>query len=139
MLAAVAATILVAGLAISFMGRDVIMAAVSDLAAMVGLQEPLGAGLDIGSVTSFREEPADGDVLVVEGTVTNVSDQARPLPLVRVALFDTDDAELQHVLVVPDQEVLVPGERIAFSARMEQPAPTARRIKVSFAPRPEPP
>ena len=106
---------------------------------MVGLQEPPGAGLDIGGVTSFRQETAVGDVLVVEGTVTNVTDSSRPLPLVRVSLFDTDDAELQHVLVVPDQQVLVPGERIAFSARLEQPAPTARRIKVTFAVRRAPP
>jgi predicted Zn finger-like uncharacterized protein len=136
--AALAAAILAGGLGILLMGRDVIMAGVSSISAIIGLQDPAGAGLDIGAVTSFREETADGDVLIVEGTVTNVSDDARPLPMVRIALFDTDDAELQHVMVVPDQQVLVPGERIAFSARLEQPAPTARRIKVSFAARPEP-
>ena len=136
--AALAVTVLVVGLGILLIGRDVIVAAISELPALVGLQEPLGAGLDIGAVTSFREETGDGDVLIVEGTVTNVTDDVRPLPVVRVALFDNDDAELQHVMVVPDQQVLAPGERIAFSARLEQPAPTARRIKVGFAARPEP-
>ena len=80
---ALAATVLVVGLGILVVGRDVIMAAASSLSAMVGLQEPPGAGLDIGGVTSFRQETADGDVLVVEGTVTYVTDYSQPLPLVR--------------------------------------------------------
>lgn len=137
-LAALAATVLVAGLGILMTGREVIEAGVSSLSAMVGFEEPPGADLDISAVTSFREETADGDVLVVEGTVINATDDARPLPAVRVTLLDTEDAELQHVIVVPDQQVLVPGERLAFSARLDQPAPRARRIKVSFTARREP-
>lgn len=134
-LVALAATILVAGIGVLVIGRDAIEAAVSSLSAMVGLEAPPGAELHISAVTSFREETAGGDVLVVEGTVTNPTENARPLPAIRVALLDTEDAELQHVMVVPDQQVLVPGERFAFSARLEQPAPTARRIKVSFSAR----
>lgn len=137
-LAALAATILVAGLSILVIGREVIESAVSSLSVMVGLEAAPGAGLDISAVTSFREETADGEVLVVEGTVTNATADARPLPAIRVTLFNTEDAELQHVMVVPDQQVLVPGARIAFSARLEQPAPTARRIKVSFTAQREP-
>jgi hypothetical protein len=126
------------GLGILVLERDAVVAAVSRLTALVGLEEPPGAGLEIGAVTSLREEAADGDVLVVQGTVTNLTDEARPLPAVRVSLFNTDDTELQHVMVVPDQEVLAASESVAFSARLEQPAPTARRIKVTFAARSAP-
>lgn len=138
MLVVLAAMVLIAGLGVVLTGRDVIVAGLSEVSAWVGLREPLGAGLDISEVTSFREDTAGGDVLVVEGTVTNDTDEPRPLPNVRVALFDTNDTELQYVIVVPDQEVLVPDERFAFTARLEQPALTARRIKVSFAARREP-
>ncbi len=137
--AALAALSLAAGVGVGIMllGRDGMMAGVSDLSAWVGLREPPGVGLDISDVTSFREETPDGDVLVVEGRITNIGDEARPLPNIRVALFDTADTELQHVIVRPDQEVLVPDGRFAFSARLEKPALTARRIKVSFARRRE--
>ena len=137
-LVALAASILVAGVFTLVIGRDGIEAAISGLATMFGLEAPPGAELHISAVTSFRDETAGGDVLVVEGTVTNPTQDPRPLPAVRVALFDTEDAELQHVMVVPDQQVLVPGARFAFSARLEQPAPAARRIKVSFSARHEP-
>lgn len=130
--------ILLAGLGILLTGRDAIVAGVADLSARVGLQEPLGAGLEISEVTSFREETAAGDVLVVEGMVTNGGDEARPLPSIRIALFDTNDIELQHAIVVPEQELLLPASRFAFSARLEQPALTARRIKVTFAARRQP-
>ena len=133
--AALAIAFTIIALAILALERDAVMAAASRLTALIGLEEPPGAGLEIDAVTSLRQEAADGDVLVVQGTVTNLTDEARPLPAVRVSLFDTDDKELQHVMIVPDQEALAAGESIAFSARLEQPAPTARRIKVTFAAR----
>jgi hypothetical protein len=126
---------MIAGLGILVLERDAVMAAASRLTTLIGLAEPLGAGLEIGAEPSVREETAEGDVLVVQGTVTNLTDQPRPLPGIRVSLFDNDDTELQHVMVVPDRDMLAAGESIAFSARLEQPAPTARRIKVTFAAR----
>jgi hypothetical protein len=134
-LAALACVLLIAGVGILVLEWDAVTAAGSRLATLISLKEPLGAGLDIGAVTSVREEAADGETLVVQGTVTNLTDQPRPLPGIRVSLFDTDDTELQHVVVVPDREMLAAGETIAFSARLAQPAPTARRIKVTFAAR----
>ena len=132
---ALAIALAIIGLGIVVLERDAVVAAASRLTVLVGLKELPGAGLEIGAVTSLREEAADGDVLVVQGTVTNLTDETRSLPAVRVSLFDTDDTELQHVTVAPDQEVLAPGESVAFSARLGQPAPTARRIKVTFAAR----
>ncbi len=125
--------VLALGLAMLVVGREAIISAASSLLVIVGFQEPLGAGLEIDAVTSFREETTEGDVLVVEGTITNESDDERAVPLVRVALFDGNDTELQHVIISPNENVLAPAARIAFSARLAQPAPTARRIKVTFA------
>lgn len=132
---ALAIVLLIIGLGILVWERDAVMAAASRLTALVGLEGPPGADLEIGAVTSVREETADGDMLVVRGTVSNLTDEARPLPVVRVSLLDTNDTELQHVMVTPDREVLAASESLSFSARLEQPAPTARRIKVTFAAR----
>lgn len=131
--AVLAVGVLALGLAMLVVGREAIISAASSLLVIVGFQEPLGAGLEIDAVTSFREETTEGDVLVVEGTITNESDDERAVPLVRVALFDGNDTELQHVIISPNENVLAPAARIAFSARLAQPAPTARRIKVTFA------
>jgi Protein of unknown function (DUF3426) len=135
---ALAIVLLIMGLGILVWERQAIMAAASRLTALVGLEEPPGADLEIGAVTSVREETADGDVLVVRGTVSNLTDEAHPLPVVRVSLLDTNDTELQHVMVAPDRAVLAAGESLSFSARLDKPVPTARRIKVTFSDRSAP-
>lgn len=101
--------------------------------AMVGLQRAPGSGLSIGDVTSAREDTETGEALIVEGEVTNISEENRSLPNIRVTVFDADDEELQYVMVTPEQQELAPGERISFVARLDNPQPQARRIKVTFA------
>ena len=123
------------------LAREPIVAAVpgaAKLYAMVGLAgEELGAGLDIRDVISAREPAGDGEALVIEGVIANTADAPRDLPLIRVALFDADNEEIQFVTVSPDQPALPPGETVGFTARLDNPAATARRIKVTFAPRDE--
>jgi len=127
--------------AVLILARDPIVAVVPGAAkiyAMVGLSgEELGAGLDIRDVSSAREPTGDSETLVIEGVIANTSNGPRNVPLVRVALFDADNEELQFVTVSPDQLALPPGETIDFMARLENPPATARRIKVTFAPRDE--
>jgi hypothetical protein len=127
--------------AVLILARDPIVAVVPGAAkiyGMVGLSgEALGAGLDIRDVSSTREPTGDSETLVIEGVIANTSNGSRNVPLVRVALFDADNEELQFVTVSPDQLALPPGETIDFMARLENPAATARRIKVTFAPRDE--
>jgi hypothetical protein len=123
------------------LARDPIVAAVPGAAkiyGMVGLAgEELGAGLDIRDVHSTREPTGESETLVIEGVIANTSNGSKDVPLVRVALFDADDEELQFVTVSTDRLALPPGETVDFMARLENPAATARRIKVTFAPRDE--
>jgi hypothetical protein len=127
--------------AVLILARDPIVAAVPGAAkiyGMVGLAgEELGAGLDIRDVSSTREPTGESETLVIEGVIANTSNGPRNVPLVRVALFDADNEELQFVTISPDQLALPPGETVDFTARLENPAATARRIKVTFAPRDE--
>jgi hypothetical protein len=127
--------------AVLILARDPIVTAVPGAAkiyGMVGLAgEELGAGLDIRDVSSTREPTGESETLVIEGVIANTSDGPRNIPLIRVALFDADNEELQFVTVSPDRLALPPGETVDFMARLENPAATARRIKVTFAPRDE--
>jgi hypothetical protein len=127
--------------AVLILARDPIVAVVPGAAKIYGLVglsgEELGAGLDIRDVRSTREPTGDSETLVIEGIIANTSNGPRNVPLVRVALFDADNEELQFVTVSPDQLALPPGETIDFMARLDNPAATARRIKVTFAPRDE--
>jgi hypothetical protein len=123
------------------LAREPIVAAIPGAAkiyAMVGLAgEELGAGLDIRDVSSTREPTGKNETLVIAGVIANTSNGSKDVPLVRVALFDADNEELQFVTAAPDRRALPPGETVDFTVRLENPAVTARRIKVTFAPRDE--
>jgi len=97
---------------------------------MVGLKiQPLGAGLDIGNVTSTRN--ADG--LIVEGDITNRVGMPREVPHLRVALRDANRHELIFKIVDPPRERLLPGETSHFVVAF-LPAPDAAiGVVVTFA------
>lgn len=107
-------------------------------AAGFSVPHDFAEGLEIRDVISSRSWGDDGQILTVEGDLANVAAQPRNLPMVRVVLVDGADAEIQEVVVPPPSETLPVGETIRFEARINNPAETAKRIKVSLAPPPEP-
>lgn len=120
------------------LAREPIIAAfppAADIYAALGLAEKVGAGLDILNVTSARANEGEEPAVVVKGLIANVAETPRPVPLIRVALLDGKGEELRRIEITPDAEVLAPGARMAFTARVTDPPATARRIKVTFAPR----
>ncbi len=99
----------------------------------MGSQQTLGAGLEFRDVSSSREWSGAEEVLVIQGVVANIlKDPATLLP-VRVALYDSDDQEVQAVTVPNDQNRIKPGESVRFEARIANPSLSAQRIRVSFA------
>ena len=112
------------------------MSAFYDIIPFVG--EEFGDGLDIGHVKSVRETDGSIEVLVVRGIVTNVSGDVRPVPLIRVTLFDGDGNEVQHVDTAPIKNQLKAGDEIRFKLRLKEPSALARRLEVTFA-KPEAP
>ena len=100
---------------------------------MVGLGgEELGAGLDIRNVKSSREVENGIDVLVVRGTVANIAEEDRMVPMIRVSLFDGEGEEVQHVVTPPLKSRIPPGAKIGFKAKLSQPSALARRLEVTF-------
>jgi hypothetical protein len=107
---------------------------------LIGLGgERLGAGLEIRNVVSERETgDNNADVLVVRGIIANVDQKERPIPLIRVVLYDGSSKPLQDMVMPPLKPELAAGEDIGFRARMVAPSPLARRVEVTFAEAPHP-
>ena len=120
-----------------FFGRSFIVdlwPGAADIYSMAGLGgEELGAGLDIRDVKSSREVEGGVDVLVVRGVIANVTEEDRMVPMIRIALYDSDGREVQHVIAPPLKNRLQPGTTIGFSAKLSEPSALARRLEITFS------
>ena len=81
-----------------------------DLAAIPGV----GAGLEYRNITSEIRSDAFGDTLWIRGEVHNASGIARPVPMLRVSLADSDGAALESWTFSLEVEMLEPGAAAAF-------------------------
>ncbi len=130
-----ALSLLIVLLAAAFFARGTIVSmwpSAAGLYATIGLGESLGAGLDIRDVRSVRSTEGGVDVLVVREIINNVSGGARSVPLIRVVLMDSVDEEVMTMVIPPSKSELPSGENVGFSARIEDPPGTARRLEVMF-------
>ena len=115
------------------LNRNLMGADPSHYFAMVGLGgEELGAGLDIRNIKSSREVEKGVDVLVVRGEIANISDEEHMVPMIRVALFDLNNEEIQSIAAAPFKNRLQAGFKIGFSAKLPEPSALARRFEVTF-------
>jgi hypothetical protein len=133
--AAVVVLLIGAGAGLYF-GRDVVMRMVpmtKEMYSMLGLGgEALGAGLDIRSVASERTNEGGTEVLAVRGVIANISTVDRPVPNLRVALFDASNRVVQSTNAAPAKAQLPPGGEIGFRVPLRDPSPLARRLEVTF-------
>ncbi len=100
--------------------------------ALAGLGETLGAGLRIDLGVPTREAEGEAKWILVKGSVTNVSDKPRTVPVIRISLADAAGNEVQHVNIVPAKDELAPEESLEFTGRIDNPLPSARRADVWF-------
>lgn len=123
-------------LASAIVGRNEIVAGFPATAALYQkLHLPVTsvpAGLQFENPHAERLDERGVSILVVEGEIVNVSEQARELPRVRVGLLDETGRELQYELFEPSAERLLPGERTSYSGRLVNPAKQARNYRVTF-------
>ena len=121
----------------AFFGRGFIIdlwPQASDYFAMVGLGgDELGAGLDIRNVKSSREVENGIDVLVIRGTVANIAEEDRMVPMIRVSLYDGEGVEVQQVIAAPLKSRIPPGAKIGFKAKLSEISALAGRLEVTFA------
>jgi hypothetical protein len=95
---------------------------------------PPGYGLriEVGEQTRVVEDGAP--VLVVKGTVANVSDRPRRVARIQGTMFDAAGRPAQTWDFAPNKEILAARETIAFETRVKSPTPTATRFELNFLP-----
>lgn len=117
-----------------FVGRDHVVRTVPDAASVY---ETVGLPVNLRGV-DFREvrgssETADGVVvLVVEGTLVNITSREIPLQRLRLAVRDAQGREIYTWTAAAPKAVLAPGESVAFRSRLASPPPDGRSIEVRF-------
>jgi predicted Zn finger-like uncharacterized protein len=135
--AVLALAVIIVALA-AWVGRDAIMAAWPPserlYAALGGVTEPLGAGLEFRNVKTERRLESNREVVVIEGDVVNTSNRDREVPLLRAALT-ADGRELTAWTFQATQSRLLPGESARFVTRTDEPTEDASGLSLDFAAR----
>jgi predicted Zn finger-like uncharacterized protein len=116
-------------------GRDGVVSAwppAAKLYDIVGLSvETVGAGLELRNVSSARRE--DGPpVIVVEGTVANVSNRPREVPRLKAVVRSAAHQDLKNWTFTPGVLVLLPGESANFRAELADPPRGATDLAITF-------
>jgi len=94
--------------------------------------EELGAGLQIKPGTPTRENEKGLEILVIRGTVANISDIERTVPMIEVQLKDADGNTIQTAVAAPIRNKIGKGEEASFKARLVEPSPLARQVVTTF-------
>jgi predicted Zn finger-like uncharacterized protein len=101
------------------------------LFSVIGLGVNL-RGIALTDVTSSRETNDNVSILVVQGTITNISRQQLDIPRIRLALRNAGGAEVYTWTVLPERPVLAPGESEPFQTRLASPPADGRDVVVRF-------
>ncbi|SFJ91385.1 MJ0042 family finger-like domain-containing protein [Pseudovibrio ascidiaceicola] len=134
------ASLLAASLALCFSAvhyRESIVRTFPDLA---GLYQLAGMtvnlrGLVFKDLRTFREVDDGFVVLVVEGSVENITRSETYIPAIKLALRSLDTQEIHSWIVEPREDWLAPGDKTRFRARLNNPPERAADIQLRFVER----
>lgn len=103
--------------------------------ALIGLPvEAVGEGLSL-ELSPIRHGGSEGRLVEVAGRIANGSDEARPVPAIRVALLDREQRELTAQVYAPGVSVLAAGATLDFVVAFAEGGPDAAEVSGRFAPR----
>lgn len=89
-------------------------------------------GLSIDDVKITTELAGNKPVLLIEGTISDVSRKAVEIPRLRFIVRDAKGADLYAWNAVLEQPSLIPGEKASFKTRLAAPPAEGREIAVRF-------
>jgi predicted Zn finger-like uncharacterized protein len=89
-------------------------------------------GLTLDDVKTSVETQEGVTVLVVEGTIANLTRQSLEVPRLRFAVRNAAGYEVYAWTALPGQAVLAPGDRAPFRSRLASPPADAQDIIVRF-------
>jgi predicted Zn finger-like uncharacterized protein len=89
-------------------------------------------GLSLDDVNTSTETHDGVTVLVVEGTIANLTRQPLEVPRLRFAVRNAAGYEVYAWTALPGQPILAPGDRAPFRSRLASPPADAQDIIVRF-------
>lgn len=101
-------------------------------AQLFSSDRPAGAMFSISGVSSHVDVSGAKPVLFVEGGAANDGASTSPLPPLEIKVTGNDNRITRYTLGTAGQP-LAPGERFAFSSRLDVPKNGVRTISVVFA------
>jgi predicted Zn finger-like uncharacterized protein len=99
--------------------------------AAIGLPVNL-RGLAFEDIRMSRVEQDGVGVLVVEGSIVNVTNRVVEVPRLRVALRNESKREIYAWTAQPSRSILEPGDALPFRSRLASPPADAREVQVRF-------
>jgi predicted Zn finger-like uncharacterized protein len=103
----------------------------ASLFSAVGLPVNL-RGLSLDDVKTSIDAHEGVTVLVVEGTIANITRQPLEVPRLRFAVRNAAGYEVYAWTALPSEPVLAPGDRAPFRSRLASPPADAQDIIVRF-------
>lgn len=103
----------------------------ASLYAAIGLPVNL-RGLAFDDIRMSREQHEGVGVLVVEGSIVNVTGRPAEVPRLRLALRNEGKSEIYAWTARPPSSILAPGETLPFRSRLASPPADAREVQVRF-------
>jgi predicted Zn finger-like uncharacterized protein len=103
----------------------------ASLYARMGLPINL-RGLAFDPIKAGLEQQDGVSVLVIEGTIRNVTREPVEVPRLRFAMRNAAGAEIYSWTSLPERAVLPPGEMQAFRTRLASPPADSRHVYVRF-------
>jgi predicted Zn finger-like uncharacterized protein len=99
--------------------------------AAVGLPVNL-RGLAFEDIHMSRVDQEGVGVLVVEGSIVNVTARPVEVPRLRLAVRNEAKREIYAWTALPSRSILAPGDALPFRSRLASPPADAREVKVRF-------
>lgn len=103
----------------------------ASLYAAVGLPVNL-RGLAFENIRMSRVEQEGVGVVVVEGSIVNVTGKPVEVPRLRLALRNDAKNEIYAWTAQPGRSILAPGDALQFRSRLASPPADARDVQVRF-------
>jgi predicted Zn finger-like uncharacterized protein len=101
------------------------------LYAAIGLPVNL-RGLAFENIRMSRAEQEGIGVLVVEGSIVNVTGRPVEVPRLRLAVRNEAKQEIYAWTALPSRAILAPGDALPFRSRLASPPADAREVQVRF-------
>jgi len=95
------------------------------------VEEELGEGLELRDVTSVKRLVDGQQTLLIEGSIVNVSDQRRTIPMLQASVTDATGQQLKQWLFSANGKELPPGGLTTFQTSTESP-PKGVNLNLTF-------